>query len=65
MELSTGCLHCENLIHDDAMANCKCKKNDKLKLKYAGACMVAEFTEKDIIVENCPDFTKKIINKSL
>lgn len=58
MELSKGCFYCDNLKHE-AMTKFECKKNEKLKLENAGACMTADFNGKKIIVENCPDFTAK------
>jgi len=56
MNLSTGCMHCDLLKYNDALTEISCKKNPELKLTNAGACILAVFGDKKIIVENCPDF---------
>lgn len=59
MKLTNGCMHCKHLKHDERLNKSECLKFPKLKLEDAGACMVAKFGEKIVIVENCPGFESK------
>lgn len=52
-------MYCKHLKHDEALTEFECQKNSKLKLFNMGACMVAKFGEKTVIVENCPGFESK------
>lgn len=49
-------MYCQNLGHNKIF---ECKVNKELELENAGACMLANFNGKKIIVENCPRFEQK------
>lgn len=64
MNFSKSCMYCNNLVsHDECLTDFSCKVNPTIKLKYAGACFIAEIEDDKnecIIVENCPGFEVEV-----
>lgn len=61
MELIKGCNYCRNLkCIEEPLLEFECTVNKNLKIVNAGACFLAKFGEKFVIIENCPDFEAKI-----